>query len=389
MIKCVDHTRHEDVPSSHPLTKKHAMTLARIDEILTTKVNYLTWTELTRTLEGLKNNDLEQALTRIRTATELVRVNPHGGFLETHRLYPTGWLHDVFDGRDEPRFAACLSLHTTGMIEGPKGRYKLKTPHLMNMLEVPQIVHLEELLLDQVKLTSKFFKALKGDHPLTNLTHLHLFNHPGGMKPSFLKAISAASFPNLYHLSLRMNYSGPELATSLVASEQLNALRALNVNSNHLAPEGVHTLTTASFMTSLELLDLGVNRMDDDSLAHVLDALSHRLLTLKLNDNDIEDAGIHALAEASHLNNLGHIDLTGNNKVTEEALAALVAAPHLQGSMKELRVDHGLTSALAQRIIDQGLLPNLQGMGERYTQPEGREAFNMLRAARPGLAVIR
>jgi Ran GTPase-activating protein (RanGAP) involved in mRNA processing and transport len=193
----------------------------------------------------------------------------------------------------------------------------------MNLLEVSHMQELRYLLLNQVKLSAKFFKAIKKDHNLMSLTHLQLWYCDfKPMSMSLLKAITQANLPSLRSLNMGQNYMGAQAGEVFAKAKNWSALRDLDLANNALTSEGVHALCNAPFFSELESLNLGLNRTGDEGVGALLDASPPQLQKLGLEHNGITDQGVDALIGSTLLPRLRTLDLR-DNEISPEALARL------------------------------------------------------------------
>lgn len=367
-------------------------TLNRIEGLLQGRMTPKKWIEITQALDQLDEAALTTALARIDEAASSwpSSIDPHYFHAQLPperlpkadptmelRVCPAHWNKAVFEGEDSPKFSQIRVLM-------PRSADRIKGKHLMNLLELDHLDHVKYLRLDQVKPSAKFFKSMKKGHALSSLTHLRLwYTDAKGMSASTLKALCAASLPDLVHLDLGQNYIGPACGDVMGASKHLDGLRSLSLSNNKLEGAGVEALCGASFMSQLVSLDLGLNRMGDEAFARLLSAVSGSLEALVVEYNELGDSSARALATASHLTGLTSLDLR-ENAFSQDGLEDLVRAPHMQ-SLQELKVGKGFTEVLAKEMIDKNLLPNLTTLQANHRQEEACAAVDLLTEARPSL----
>ncbi|QJW98924.1 TIGR02996 domain-containing protein [Frigoriglobus tundricola] len=125
---------------------------------------------------------------------------------------------------------------------------------------------------------------------------------------------------------LRLLDPAPLLA-KLAASPLLARVRALDLCSGDLGNAGLVALLRSPFLKQLEALDLGFNGLDDggvDALARCCHLLE--LTTLALNDNDrITGCGLRALADSPFFAGLTALDVSGN-EIDAAGAAAVVGS---------------------------------------------------------------
>lgn len=380
------HVKGDDLAMTASLTK--------LNTLLKGPITPKKWIEITAQLDKIEEDEIELAVQRIEEASSGWPSSLDPGYYNAQlpperlpspdprmevRICPPNWNKDVFEGKDAKKFSVIRILM-------PRGADRIKASYLPNLLELEHLTHLRYLLLAQVKLSAKFFKAMKKPgHNLSSLTHLTLwYSDASGMSTSTLKALLDASLPNLEHLNLAQNYIGPECGTLFAKSKGFDGLRSLDLSNNSLGAQGVEALSSASFMGDLEVLHVGMNTMGDGALDTLLATLTSALKTLLLDYNGLGDEGMNALAEATHLTSLERLDIS-QNAATPDGLRALVHAPHLQPSLHTLKVGQGFTPEIAREMIADNLLPQLTTLHAEYGQEEADAAVALLANARAGL----
>jgi len=148
--------------------------------------------------------------------------------------------------------------------------------------------------------------------------------HDAGTMTALCKCLEKAK--NLQHLNLRnCNLGTDELKLVLAALKTSQAaLQSLELGGNRVfAVEGAATvlrefLVGGDFPTAdtVTLLDLSDNELGDDGLALLSDGLAAcpKLQILKLDNNEIEDAGAEALTH-HRIDSLKTLSLTGNQNI--------------------------------------------------------------------------
>lgn len=115
-------------------------------------------------------------------------------------------------------------------------------------------------------------------------------------------------------------------AISLAESVGLPVLETLSLSRNDIEAEGAARLIGINRLTGLHSIDLSVNPIDARELAEALRRVAARpggLKSLVLEDNGIGADGISSLAELSHVGDIEHLGISGNDILATgvEALA--------------------------------------------------------------------
>lgn len=307
------------------------MALTKINALLDKNITPKKWVKLTAEFDKLEAHELAKAMELISTASAhwpheidpayYSPILPPDRMAKARanmevRVCPKPWIAEVFAGQNHAKFSMLRVLM-------PHGNDRIKSSHLMNLLDVSHMQELHYLLLDQVKISAKFFKALKKEHNLMSLTHLRLwYCDSKSMSMSLLKAVLDANLPSLRFLHVGQNYMGPEAGAVFAKAKGLSSLRMLELPNNGLTVEGVRALCGASFFSELESLNLGLNKLGDEGIEILINAAPQNLQKLVLESNGITDEGVDALSQSALMTTLHTLDLR-HNEISKEALARL------------------------------------------------------------------
>lgn len=125
-------------------------------------------------------------------------------------------------------------------------------------------------------------------------------------------AFETCHLPNLQHLSLYRSHLTEAGIRSLLEQQNIDQLCSLDLALNHLEPQSM-AHWDESVLLQLKHLNVGNNHLADDgayylSRTHNLE----QLLTLKLYNNQVTARGCRALATSPSLIHLQHLDLSSN-----------------------------------------------------------------------------
>jgi len=253
--------------------------------------------------------------------------------LESHRLLPDRWRHDLYLGVDSVK----LKLVRVANLNSAK----LDTKVGLKVLSCRSLCNLRLLDLGRNKLTAAFFSALGQAEQFKGVRHLRL----GGttFNAAAAKAFEGGSvLAGVESLVLDSStFKGGSLTTFLGAP-CWGALRSLS--ASWVRSEGgdvLAALYNAPHIDKLEMLDLSSMRCASSSSVVKLcsDARYAGLRRLHLGAAPLGDAGVEALKGASWLGHLEELDLT---QVTgDERLAELLGSASMP-ALEVLRVGVGL-----------------------------------------------
>ncbi len=179
--------------------------------------------------------------------------------------------------------------------------------------------------------------------------------------PDGLEALMLASFiPTLDALDLSANWLTDACAEQL-ATPRLRSLTSLNVASNRLGDRGVRAFMESRWAAPrLRRLDLSANNLGPDAAQSLAwRAFASPLEAVELSRNLISSRGLHALTESSRLGALQHLGLA-SNALRDDAMWAFADTPHLP-HLASLDLSHNaLTSDGVAALTASSSLPSLR-----------------------------
>ncbi|VDN58921.1 unnamed protein product [Dracunculus medinensis] len=224
-----------------------------------------------------------------------------------------------------------------------------------------------------VKLNLSFNKQIKlrGWQALFKCVSLKLLNlrytsFSEQAVPSLARALKTQPSLTILHLE-NVSLSGKNLLLLVCALKTNNVLRELYLGDNNLHPtDGAHLYQLILSNTSLQMLDLRNNQLQDGGLMHICDALKHKdvaqksaLSALVLWNNGITSNGMESMAIALKKNAKLKTLNIGSNKLSFEGILALKPALMVNLSLQRLGLQAtNLCSAivLAECIADNHML---------------------------------
>jgi uncharacterized protein (TIGR02996 family) len=198
---------------------------------------------------------------------------------------------------------------------------------------------LVELHLAECQLDSAALRALAGCADVCELTKLCLWNNPidgGG-----IAALAASPYlANLKELLLERAPLGDSIGT-LASLPRLERIQAFECD---IGPPALRALASESQLDSLEL---GTNPVCDAGAAAIAEGFD-RLLALDLHRCQLSCAGVLAIARSPHLRRLEWLELAGNDLAGIGTGAAELVQPGLASLvLDECNVDDVAIEALA------------------------------------------
>jgi uncharacterized protein (TIGR02996 family) len=122
-------------------------------------------------------------------------------------------------------------------------------------------------------------------------------------------------------------YQVGSLLPEVAASSYLVRLRTLDLENNDLGDADVLALAGSAHLGELSTLLLWCNHLGDPGVQALVAGRLPRLRRLDLSRNSVGDIGAATLAASSLLRGLAILDLTGN-QITDTGARALAASPH-------------------------------------------------------------
>jgi uncharacterized protein (TIGR02996 family) len=166
--------------------------------------------------------------------------------------------------------------------------------------------------------------ALAGSPRLSHVTRLDLASNPLGAEGA-LRVAQGLALPALRELDASWCRLGPE-AAALGTSRCLDGLTKLDLCGNAIGDAAFAELLASPYLRRLEELAIGDNALHDESLRALCaraDALP-ALAKLRLENNPITDAGLHALCESRLAPRLRRVGIWGGHLLSPEGKARYV-----------------------------------------------------------------
>jgi tetratricopeptide (TPR) repeat protein len=138
---------------------------------------------------------------------------------------------------------------------------------------------------------------------------------------------------------------------------------------------GANALAKASFMPNLRHLDISLNHIDVDGLRAVIRA-TENLEQLDLSVNRLDPDELAALIDHDGLQSLVALELR-HNKIGDRGLSALVSAEHLQNLRRLNLAANGISAAGVAELVGSPLMPNLRelDLSDNAIGDQGAEAL--------------
>ena len=125
-------------------------------------------------------------------------------------------------------------------------------------------------------------------------------------------------------------------------SEQMKAVKILDLSDNQVTDEGLKTLFESENLAGLEELYLGVNYITDQSILEMAGTSRLALKNLKVlvvSDNKLTDASVAQMVKSENFNKLEHLDV-GWNEIGNETVKALGETEQMV-RLKKLELERG------------------------------------------------
>jgi uncharacterized protein (TIGR02996 family) len=144
-------------------------------------------------------------------------------------------------------------------------------------------------------------------------------------------------------------YQVGSLLPEVASSPFLARVRTLDLENNELGDADIAALAGSAHLGELETLLLWCNHLGDAGVRALVAGRLPRLRRLDLAGNSVADAGAATLAASSLLRGLAILDLTGN-QITDAGAQALAASSHAIG-ISWLELAKNPITALGQSIL--------------------------------------
>ncbi len=143
-------------------------------------------------------------------------------------------------------------------------------------------------------------------------------------------------------LKLTGKYLSLDEVQIISRSDQVKAIKTLDLSDNQINDEGLKTLFESENLAGLEELHLGVNYITDQGLLDVAGAGGVALNNLKvlvLSDNKLTDASVSEMVKSNNFQKLEHLDV-GWNEIGNGTVKALGETGQM-ASLKKIELERG------------------------------------------------
>lgn len=224
-----------------------------------------------------------------------------------------------------------------------------------DLASCPSLRRLERLSLNSVGMAAKRAPEFFGSEHFSQLTHLDLGNNNLGKK-GIQVLVERARFDQLCGLCVDGNNLQDQGVEILMQWSALEQVRSLKLSSNHMGRGGLVALAACPYLKSLKELRLDCNR------GAPVDALAGfnwpNLKSLYLDQIELGDDGVAALADLPLLESLEHVSLS-TNRITDAGAAALAQTKRLK-SLKSINVSgNNITQAGFDQLMRSKWFPQL------------------------------
>lgn len=258
--------------------------MKKLVDLATGTPTYDRWQEATRVLDGLAPDAQEDAARAFEAATAHwpTALNPWTGFdlapgLELRRS-PEHWVKEIYAGQHAPKHSLVRILESP---RRPMGAQKLE----LLLTADARIENVRQVGYNQLKVSSGFLKALKGEGPWRKWKALRLWTCD--LKASALKLLGAADLSNLEMLNLEQNHLGEEGIKGLVKAPGFSALTSVHLGLNDLDAAAADALGRMDWARRLTWLNLHINKLHDEGLDRLVGDGLTALRTLDLSENHV------------------------------------------------------------------------------------------------------
>jgi Leucine-rich repeat (LRR) protein len=143
-------------------------------------------------------------------------------------------------------------------------------------------------------------------------------------------------------LKLTGKYLAIDEVQIISRSDQVKAVKTLDLSDNQVTDEGLKTLFESENLAGLEELNLGINYITDKGLLDISNATTLALKNLRVlivSDNKLTDASVAEFVRSSNFTKLEHLD-AGWNEIGNGTVVALGETEQMV-SLKKLELERG------------------------------------------------
>jgi|SRR5262245_121648 len=195
------------------------------------------------------------------------------------------------------------------------------------LLESDAMTGIRELVVYTNQLGPGAAEAIARAPALYALRRLHLsYNDIEATGVRYLA--SSWLLKNLRELRLSHNFLGDAGVREIAASEQLTELETLTLSDNMISADGLRALCESSLARTLRVLHLDKNEIGPEGAEALTGPNLENLRTLMVNGNHLGDNGVEILAHSPHLAGLRELHL-GSNGIGPLGAKALIGSPNL------------------------------------------------------------
>ncbi|HAA57430.1 MAG TPA: hypothetical protein DCE42_21880 [Myxococcales bacterium] len=204
----------------------------------------------------------------------------------------------------------------------------------MAIASSPYLSHLRELGFAGHHISPRALEALASSSSLSGLQCLDLSYHTRYPHPFAGILTAPTSWTQLTQLKLNGLYGSDVLLERLSNGTPLKQLQRLELDANHITPEGIASFADSRKIRQLQHLSLAHNHIHDEGASYLASSPNtQHLRTLDLHQNEIGDFGAKRLAESSYLSQLKTLVLSGN-ALGEEGFKAIAFSETLSAEVR-------------------------------------------------------
>ncbi len=231
---------------------------------------------------------------------------------------------DISGYRPQPElYRTLLSLpQTESLVRLRAVGGELNVEQLQSLSSAPFAAELRELYLAHNNIGADGIRTLSaGSWP-----NLHTLDLRGNaIKSDGVRSLSQGHFPVLYQLRLDENELRDNGAKAIADAKWSGSVRRLFLANNGITTKGAAALAASSNLRQLTELDLANNKIESEGAKALALANWPDLTDLDLKQANTEDAGVRALADSGTIAHLLTLRLDQNN-LTDTAVRAIAHA---------------------------------------------------------------